>query len=90
MSRVANPLFHLGLTAAAATTNGAPLGRFYVEELIRLAELDSEQHCIVDLYEAVFLVIFLGAESPYLGGLWRGRAARIADHRLSSVAAQLG
>jgi hypothetical protein len=40
---------------------------------------------MVDLYEAVFLVNFLGAENPHDDGDWRVTAAVAARRRLAAV-----
>ena len=79
-----DPLFHLGLTAAALTSNGAPLGGFYADELFRRAGLDGTARPVVDLYQAVFLINFLGAEDPYGQGPWRSRCASAAAALLTS------
>ena len=81
-----DPLFHLGLTAAAVTADLPGRCRFYVDELIRLSAASTGvRRQIVDLYEAVFLVNFLGAESPDGGGDWRVAAAAAARQRLGTV-----
>lgn len=80
-----DPLFHLGLTAAAVTVVAPPTGRHYVEELIRFTDVGGEQRRLVDLYEAVFLVNFLGAEWPHRPGPWRAITATAARQRLASL-----
>lgn len=66
-----DPLLHLGLCAAAVTANAPPHCQHYVEELIRFSGLNSHQRGIVGLYQASYLVNFLGAESPDKPGDWR-------------------
>ncbi len=80
--------FHLGLTAAAVVTvEHAPLGGHYASELIRAAGLDTEGQRFVDLYAALFLINFLGAEDPHRPGPWRARAALAARQALDRAAA---
>ncbi len=81
-----DPLFHLGLTAAAVTADVPAHCRFYVDELIRLSDASTGiRRRMVDLYEAVCLVNFLGAEWSHKGGDWRETAATAVQHRLSAV-----
>lgn len=80
-----DPLLHLGLTAAAVTVEAPPTGRHYGDELVRFAGVGSEQRRMIDLYEAVYLVNFLGAEWPHRGGSWRGVAATAASERLNNL-----
>jgi hypothetical protein len=81
-----DPLLHLGLTAAAVTADVPGHCRFYVDELIRLSDASTgvRRH-MVDLYEAVCLVNFLGAENPHDDGDWRVTAAGTARRRLATV-----
>jgi aminoglycoside phosphotransferase (APT) family kinase protein len=81
-----DPLFHIGLTAAAIDANHPGSG-FYVAELIRVAELSDAEVAVVDLYRALFLVNFLGAESPTKAGAWRRRAVEAAEAALNAAAA---
>jgi hypothetical protein len=83
-----DPRFHLGLTAAAVVTvEHARWGGHYVAELVRAAGLDTDGQRFVDLYTALFLVNFLGAEDPHRPGPWRARAARVAQTALDRAAA---
>jgi hypothetical protein len=58
---------------------------FYLEELVRQADLDEQQRTMRQLYESVFLVNFLGAELPDEPGQWRERAAHWAGLQLKEV-----
>lgn len=70
-----DPLFHLGLTAAAVTANCERAeSRFYIDELVRLSAIDDVKVRTVHLYEAFFLTKFLTAEDPHKPGPWRRRA----------------
>jgi aminoglycoside phosphotransferase (APT) family kinase protein len=81
-----DPLFHVGLTAAAVTANAQrAAARHYVDELVRFSGLNDDQRRIVDLYEALFLTNFLTAESPHVPGPWRRRAIDGAERALSSA-----
>lgn len=80
-----DPLLCLGLTAAAVTVAAPPTGRHYVDELIRFADVGAEQRRMLEFYEAVYLVNFLGAEWPHRGGRWRAIAAAAASKRLSGL-----
>jgi aminoglycoside phosphotransferase (APT) family kinase protein len=80
-----DPGFHLGLTAASVTADTPDHARFYVDELLRLSDLDAAARAAVDLYEAVFLVSFLAYELPTDEGLWRERAAAAAAARLDTA-----
>lgn len=86
-----DPRFHLGLTAAAVVTvEHARWGGHYVAELVRAAGLDADGQRFVDLYTALFLVNFLGAEDPHRPGPWRARAARVAQAALDRAEAFFG
>lgn len=78
---------HLGLTAAAVLLADVPLGDHYVAELLRAAGSDEDDRRHVDLYAAVYLVNFLGAEHAHRPGPWRRRAAAEARRRLDSAEA---
>jgi aminoglycoside phosphotransferase (APT) family kinase protein len=85
-----DPLFHPGLTGAAVRTNASRESWFYIDELIRLADLSERQLRMRDLYEAVFLINFLGAEWPHKEGPWRSVASQAADDCLSSAESHFG
>ncbi len=57
-----DPLFHLGLTAAAVTADTPPHCRFYVDELLRLGGCDDDARRVVDLYEACCLTDFVSRQ----------------------------
>jgi aminoglycoside phosphotransferase (APT) family kinase protein len=80
-----DPLFHLGLTAAAVKANANRPAWFYLEELNRLSNLTPDQEQRRNLYEAVFLINFLGAESPNKPGQWRKVAATSVDECLAAI-----
>ncbi|MFE3187742.1 phosphotransferase family protein [Nocardia sp. NPDC059240] len=81
-----DPLFHLGLTAAAVTVDTPPHCRFYVDELLRFSDATTGlRRRIVDLYEAVFLVAFLSADPPHDVGDCRVVAGDTAGRRLADV-----
>lgn len=58
-----DPLFHLGLTAAAVTADLPPRCAFYVEQLRRISGCDARQRLVVGLYEAVHLVNFAASKA---------------------------
>lgn len=83
-----DPLFHLGLTAAAVTADSErPASKAYVDHLMRLSNLTPFDVRIVGLYEALFLTNFLVAEHPHKPGAWRERAIAGASDRLTSFCA---
>ena len=79
-----DPLFQIGLTAAAVDANH-PGCEFYVAELIRVADPSSDEMAAIDLYRGLFLVNFLGAESPTKPGPWRRRAVDAARAALNAA-----
>lgn len=80
-----DPVFHLGLVGAAVHADLTQSAHFYVDELVRLSALDEMQQRMRCLYEANFLINFLGAESPNEPGEWRARATHYAGLQLSAT-----
>ena len=85
-----DPRLHIGLCAAAVTAFMPSRCQFYVDEPIRISELTSTQRAIVGLYQANYLVSFLGAESPEDRGPWRKAALAGVDRGLNAFGARFG
>ena len=85
-----DPLLHLGLCAAAVTANTSLHCQHYVEELIRFSGLNSYQRGVVGLYQASYLVNFLGAELPDKPGDWRGASVAGATAGLDAFQKSIG
>lgn len=73
-----DPMFQVGLTAASVAAGYTSRCRFYIDELIRFSRPSAKERVMIELYQAVFLVNFLGAEWSDRPGPWRAQACAAA------------